>query len=306
MNVRIATRNSPLALWQAEYVKNRLLNETACTSVELVAMTTQGDRLLETSLAKLGGKGLFLKELETALLDDRADIAVHSMKDVPVEIPDGLSITTVCAREVSEDAFISNSYHKLTELPSGAIVGTSSLRRATQLMFRYPEIEIKPLRGNVNTRLSKLDDGQFDAIILATAGLNRLDMSERVREVIDASVSVPAIGQGIVGVESRENNQRMIELLRSLHDDQAWDCLALERAVGKVLGASCQAPVAAHAKITIGGQLEAVARVGSIDASVLLESTIAGARTDAEQLGEALARDLLSKGAAKLLEAFAA
>ena len=306
MNVRIATRNSPLALWQAEYVKHRLLEETACNTVELVAMTTEGDRLVDSSLAKIGGKGLFLKELETALLDDRADIAVHSMKDVPVEMPDGLSITTVCAREVSEDAFVSNSYNKLAQLPGGAIVGTSSLRRSTQLMFRYPEIEIKPLRGNVNTRLSKLDDGQFDAIILATAGLNRLDMPERVREVIDASISVPAIGQGIVGVESRGNNLEMAGLLRSLHNDEAWDCLSLERAVGKVLGASCQAPVAAYAKITLGDQMEAVARVGSIDASVLLESTIAGARTDADQLGEALAHDLLSKGAAKLLEAFAA
>jgi hydroxymethylbilane synthase len=304
VNVRIATRNSPLALWQAEYVKRRLLDETDCSNVTLVPMTTEGDRLLGSSLAKLGGKGLFLKELENALLDGRADIAVHSMKDVPVDMPDGLSIDTVCTREVPEDAFVSNSYSSLAKLPEGAIVGTSSLRRSTQLKYRYPTLEIKPLRGNVNTRLAKLDEGQFDAIILAAAGLIRLDMPERIAEVIDQDVSVPAIGQGIVGIETREGDAKMIKMLRPLHDESAWSCLSLERAVGKVLGASCQAPVAVHAKCAMDGQLEAVARVGSIDNSVLLESQITGEESSAKQLGEALASELLANGAADLLEGF--
>jgi hydroxymethylbilane synthase len=305
MNVRIATRNSPLALWQAEYVKRRLLEETDCSNVILVPMTTEGDRLLGSSLAKLGGKGLFLKELENALLDGRADIAVHSMKDVPVDIPGGLSIDTVCAREVPEDAFVSNLYSSLAELPDWAIVGTSSLRRSTQLKYRYPTLEIKPLRGNVNTRLAKLDEGQFDAIILAAAGLIRLNMPERIGEVIDQSVSVPAIGQGIVGIETREGDTKMINMLHPLHDESAWNSLSLERAVGKVLGASCQAPVAAHAQRAEDGQLAATARVGSMDGSVLLESQVLGEENNAKQLGETLASKLLKNGAADLLEAFA-
>lgn len=270
----------------------------------LVAMTTEGDRLSGSSLAKLGGKGLFLKELENALLDGRADIAVHSMKDVPVDMPNGLSIDTVCSREVPEDAFVSNLYSSLAELPDGAIVGTSSLRRSTQLKYRYPTLKIKPLRGNVNTRLAKLDEGQFDAIILAAAGLIRLEMRHRIGEVISQNVSVPAIGQGIVGIETRDADTKMINMLRPLHDASAWNCLTLERAVGRVLGASCQAPVAAHAQQAKVGQLEAIARVGSIDSSVLLESQILGDQKSAKQLGETLASKLLASGAANLLKAF--
>ena len=304
MKIRIATRKSPLALWQAEYVQVRLLDSGACEEVQLVPMTTEGDQRLDSTLAKVGGKGLFLKELEHALLADRADIAVHSMKDVPVEMPDGLEINTVCAREVPFDALVSNKYESLSDMPGGAVVGTSSLRRACQLRNRFPEIKIEPLRGNVNSRLDKLDNDQYDAIILAAAGLTRLGMQFRIRQTLSADLCVPAIGQGIVGIETRAGDENVSNLVSGLHDDTAWHCLNVERTVGAALGASCQAPVAAYASMRDDGKIDAIARVGSMDASRLIEATVKASDAPPAGIGRTLAKDLEAQGAQELLAEF--
>ncbi len=299
--IRIATRKSQLALWQADYVSAQLQKHHADLSVELVTMSTQGDKILDTPLAKVGGKGLFVKELETALLDGSADIAVHSMKDVPVELPEGLHLATICPREDPRDAFVSNSYKTLAELPQGAIVGTSSLRRQCQLSAMRPDLKIKDLRGNVNTRLRKLDDGEYAAIILASAGLIRLEMAARISEYIEPHISLPAIGQGAVGIECREDDERVHQLLKPLHDHKTAIRVTAERAMNYTLNGGCQVPIAGFAELN-KDTLFMRGLVGETDGSTIIRADIAGKPEDAEELGIVLAEDLLSRGAGEILQ----
>src|SRR5512139_2287512 len=246
---RIATRKSQLALWQAEHVRERLLSVHPGLRVELLPLSTQGDRILDVPLAKIGGKGLFVKELETAMLEGRADLAVHSMKDVPMDFPPELGLGAILAREDPHDAFVSNAYARLDDLPDGARVGTSSLRRQCQLRARRPDLRILDLRGNVNTRLRKLDEGEYDAIVLASAGLLRLGMGERIRARIPATDSLPAVGQGAIGVEIRNDDAGLRALLAPLHDADCADCVSAERAMNRALQGGCQVPIAGFATV---------------------------------------------------------
>ena len=299
--VRIATRKSALALWQAEYVKAQLEHFHPDLVVELVPMTTKGDIILDTPLAKVGGKGLFVKELEVAMLEDRADIAVHSMKDVPVEFPEGLGLEVICPREDPRDAFVSNTYKNLDELPQGAVVGTSSLRRQCQLKELRPDLEIKDLRGNVNTRLKKLDEGQYDAIILAAAGLLRLEMAERISAYIEPEVMLPANGQGAVGIECRVDDQRIKALLAPLECGQTRSRVLAERAMNKELEGGCQVPIGSYA--TLSDQtLFLRGLVGAIDGSKILRAEVSGPAADGIELGQQLAKQLLADGADAILK----
>lgn len=300
--LKIATRQSPLALWQAEHIRARLEALHAGLNVELVTFVTQGDKILDTPLAKIGGKGLFVKELEAALLDGRADLAVHSMKDVPMALPEGLSLAVICEREDPLDAFVSNTYASFQDLPQGAKVGTSSLRRKCQILKARPDLEIIDLRGNVGTRLSKLDAGQYDAIILASAGLKRLGLSERIRHTLTPEVSLPAVGQGALGLECRTNDQAVLELILPLMDDEANVCVRAERAFNAYLEGGCQVPIAGYATLK-DGQLSMEGRVGSVDGQTLLSAQLSAAPEQAEQLGEQLAQNLLAQGAGELLKA---
>lgn len=301
-SLRIATRKSALALWQAEYVKAQLEQAYPDLQVELVPMVSRGDKILDVPLAKVGGKGLFVKELEHALLEGRADIAVHSMKDVPMEFPDGLGLTVICPREDPRDAFVSNTYDTLADLPSGSVVGTSSLRRQCQLLAKRPDLEVKFLRGNVNTRLQKLDDGQYDAIILACAGLIRLEMGDRIREYIAPEFCLPAGGQGAVGIESRTDDDRITQLLQVLHCSTTAEQVLAERAVNRHLEGGCQVPIGCFAVHTDDGQLWLRGLVGDPDGSVLLEEELRGPVAEAEALGVKLAERLLKAGAKEILQ----
>ncbi|MEL0605432.1 hydroxymethylbilane synthase [Pseudoalteromonas undina] len=298
--VRIATRKSALALWQAEFVKAQLEHFHADVRVELVPMSTQGDIILDTPLAKIGGKGLFVKELEQAMLDGRADIAVHSMKDVPVEFPEGLALHTICEREDPRDAFVSNNYTNLSELPQGAVVGTSSLRRQCQIRALRPDLVIKDLRGNVNTRLAKLDDGQYDAIILAAAGLLRLKMDDRIADYIEPEVSLPANGQGAVGIECRIDDEVTKALLAPLEHTQTRIRVNAERAMNRHLEGGCQVPIGAYALVD-GDQVHLRGLVGAVDGSEILHDEVTGHINDAEAIGVELAKRLLAQGADKIL-----
>lgn len=298
--VRIATRKSDLALWQAEFVKAQLEHFHNDVRVELVPMSTQGDIILDTPLAKIGGKGLFVKELEQAMLDGRADIAVHSMKDVPVEFPEGLDLHTICEREDPRDAFVSNNFANLSELPKGAIVGTSSLRRQCQVRALRPDLEIRDLRGNVNTRLAKLDDGQYDAIILAAAGLIRLEMGERIAAYIEPEVSLPANGQGAVGIECRIDDEVTKALLAPLEHTQTRIRVNAERAMNRHLEGGCQVPIGAYALVD-GEQVHLRGLVGAVDGSEILHDEVTGHINDAEEIGIELAKKLLAQGADKIL-----
>ncbi|MDN3413941.1 MULTISPECIES: hydroxymethylbilane synthase [unclassified Pseudoalteromonas] len=298
--VRIATRKSALALWQAEFVKAQLEHFHDDVRVELVPMSTQGDIILDTPLAKIGGKGLFVKELEQAMLDGRADIAVHSMKDVPVEFPDDLELHVICEREDPRDAFVSNNFANIDALPQGAIVGTSSLRRQCQIRALRPDLEIRDLRGNVNTRLAKLDSGQYDAIILAAAGLIRLEMGERIRDFIEPEVSLPANGQGAVGIECRINDEVTKALLAPLEHSETRIRVNAERAMNRHLEGGCQVPIGAYALVD-GEQVHLRGLVGAIDGSEILRDEICGHVDDAEKLGVELAKKLLAQGADKIL-----
>ncbi|MFP8968629.1 hydroxymethylbilane synthase [Pokkaliibacter sp. CJK22405] len=300
--LRIATRQSPLALWQAYYVRDRLQAIHPGLEVELVTMTTKGDKLLDTPLAKIGGKGLFVKELENAMLEGRADIAVHSMKDVPMEFPQGLGLAVICERENPFDAFVSNQFESLEALPEGAIVGTSSLRRQVQIRALRPDLKLENLRGNVNTRLAKLDAGEYDAIILASAGLIRLEMDERIRQVLPAVTSLPAGGQGAVGIECRTNDERILQLLTPLHHKDTADRVLAERALNRRLEGGCQVPIGCFAELE-NDQLWLRGLVGSPDGTQVLRAEIRGPRQQAEQLGVAVAEALLSQGAGSILEA---
>jgi hydroxymethylbilane synthase len=300
--IRIATRESPLALWQAEHVKSRLLAHYPALQVELIGMTTRGDIILDTPLAKIGGKALFVKELEVAMLEGRADIAVHSMKDVPMEFPEGLGLRVICEREDPSDAFVSNTYASIDALPQGARVGTSSLRRQCQLRSHRPDLQIGDLRGNVGTRLSKLDRGDYDAIILATAGLVRLGLGERIRARMDTTSSLPAGGQGAVGIECRVDDHEIIALLQVLHHADTADRVIAERAVNTRLQGGCQVPIACFAELE-GEQLHLRALVGDVNGQRILREELRGPRQNAEQLGIAVAEALLAKGADKILAA---
>lgn len=300
--LKIATRQSPLALWQAEHIRARLEAMHADLTVELVTFVTQGDKILDTPLAKIGGKGLFVKELEAALMDGRADLAVHSMKDVPMALPEGLSLAVICEREDPLDAFVSNHYASFADLPQGAKVGTSSLRRKCQILKARPDLEIIDLRGNVGTRLSKLDDGQYDAIILASAGLKRLGLAERIRHTIQPDVSLPAVGQGALGLECRSQDQAVLDLILPLMHAETNVCVRAERAFNAYLEGGCQVPIAGYATLQ-NGQLQIEGRVGSVDGKTILKAVQYGVPEQAEMLGEELAKALLAQGAGELLKA---
>ncbi|MDP9938802.1 hydroxymethylbilane synthase [Ectopseudomonas alcaliphila] len=300
--IRIATRKSALALWQAEYVKARLEQAHPGLKVSLVPMVSRGDKLLDAPLAKIGGKGLFVKELETALLENQADIAVHSMKDVPMDFPEGLGLYCICEREDPRDAFVSNTYDSLDALPAGSVVGTSSLRRQAQLLARRPDLKIQFLRGNVNTRLAKLDAGEYDAIILAAAGLIRLGFEDRIRSSISAEDSLPAGGQGAVGIECRSADSDVHALLAPLHHRETALRVTAERALNKHLNGGCQVPIACYALLE-NDQLWLRGLVGQPDGGLLLRAEERAASSDAEALGVRVAEALLAQGADAILQA---
>lgn len=302
--LRIATRKSALALWQAEYVKQELERHHPDLTVELVKMTSKGDRILDAPLAKIGGKGLFVKELENALLEDRADIAVHSMKDVPMHFPEGLELGVICPRENPMDAFVSNTYASLDELPAGAIVGTSSMRRQCQILEQRPDLNIHFLRGNVNTRLAKLDEGQYDAIILAAAGLIRLGMEDRIRATLDTRISLPAAGQGAVGIELRSGDERIQQFIAPLHHETTAIVVGAERAMNKRLNGGCQVPIGGFAELD-GDQLHLRGLVGRPDGQTMIRSEVTCSAKDYEQAGIQVAEDLLAQGADKILDELA-
>lgn len=299
--IRIATRQSPLALWQAHYVRDSLLAHYPDLSVELVPMVTRGDVILDSPLAKVGGKGLFVKELELALLEGRADIAVHSMKDVPVEFPAGLGLVTICEREDPRDAFVSNHYNSIDELPLGSIVGTSSLRRQCQLRARRSDLIVRDLRGNVGTRLGKLDNGEYDAIILAAAGLKRLKLTERIRDYITPEDSLPAVGQGAVGIECRLDDDKTRALLDALNHRPTQIRVLAERAMNMRLEGGCQVPIGSYALIE-GSDIWLRALVGAPDGSTIIRGERRGHVGDAEAIGIALADELLNRGAREILQ----
>ncbi|MFT5161879.1 MAG: hydroxymethylbilane synthase [Alteromonadaceae bacterium] len=299
--IRIATRKSALALWQAEFVKAQLEEKHPGVFVELVPMSTKGDRILDTPLAKIGGKGLFVKELEVAMLEGRADIAVHSMKDVPVDFPDGLVLHTICEREDPRDAFVSNQFKSIDELPQHAVVGTSSLRRQCQLRELRPDLQIKDLRGNVNTRLAKLDNGEYDAIILAAAGLIRLEMLERISSYIEPEVSLPANGQGAVGIECRDGDNEVKALLSALEHAPTRHRVLAERAMNRHLEGGCQVPIGAYAVID-DGQIWLRGLVGSTDGRQIIRNEVTGSVAQGEALGIELAEKLLAQGAKTILD----
>jgi hydroxymethylbilane synthase len=298
--LRIATRKSPLALWQAHHVRQHLLRLYPDLPIELVEITTQGDKILDTPLANIGGKGLFVKELENCLLEHSADIAVHSMKDVPVELPEGLYLPVIMQREEPHDAFVSNDYDNLNSLPEGARVGTASLRRQCQLLALRADLTILPLRGNVGTRLQKLDDRHFDAIVLAAAGLKRLGLSQRIRQIFPAELMLPAIGQGAIGIECRRGDQHTLSLIAALNDPITSQRVSAERVINHALGGSCQVPIAAYATVD-GHHLCLRGLVGDVKGQRIIRSTKLGRFEDSLKLGQQLADDLKAQGADQLL-----
>ena len=328
--LNIATRQSPLALWQAEHIRARLLDLYPELTINLLKIVTKGDKILDTPLAKIGGKGLFVKELEQALYDKQADIAVHSLKDVPMQLPEGLMLGVYCKRASPTDAFVSNTYNSIDELPQGAVVGTSSLRRQCQLKAYRPDLQIKTLRGNVGTRLGKLDAGEYDAIILATSGLQRIELDERIRGELDINACLPAVGQGALAIECREGDDEVLKLLAPLNDDKARIRLIAERALNRHLEGGCQVPIAAYAVLQMadetssnnddngdngnndnGNVLRLRGRVGQADGSELLKAekrvTLIGTQAEQEvqanQLGIDVANILLADGAGDILSA---
>ena len=299
--IRIATRKSPLALWQAEHVRARLLALHPGLQVELLKMSTQGDRILDSPLAKIGGKGLFVKELEQGMLEGRADLAVHSMKDVPSELPAGLCIGAILEREDPRDAFVSSRYASVDDLPEGARVGTSSLRRQCQLRARRPDLQILDLRGNVGTRLGKLDGGDYDAIVLACAGLKRLGLSERISRELAPEEMLPAIAQGVIGIECRVDDERINRLITPLNHQETRYRTQAERAMNAALAGGCQAPVAGYSLLS-EGVIELRGLVGRPDGSTIIRGDIRGSSQHAEALGKQLADELLSRGARTILD----
>ncbi|HKK16085.1 MAG TPA: hydroxymethylbilane synthase [Gammaproteobacteria bacterium] len=298
--LRIATRKSPLALWQAEFVRDRLLDLCPDLDVQLIKISTQGDRILDRPLSTIGGKGLFIKELEQKLIDNTADIAVHSMKDVTIDMLPGMALPVILKREDPRDVLIANDFTSLDDLPAGACVGTSSLRRQSQLAARRPDLQIKTLRGNVGTRLKKLDAGDYDAIVLAAAGMARLKLQSRIRQYLEPDIMLPAIGQGAIGIETRANDQAVIECLQALDDSETRVQLLAERAFSRRLYGSCKLPIAAYAELT-GDALKLSGLVASVDGRKVIADHIDGTREQAEVTGLALAERLLKRGADKIL-----
>jgi hydroxymethylbilane synthase len=296
----IATRESRLALWQAKYVRTRLQALHPDASIELLGITTKGDRILEKPLSRIGGKGLFIKELETALREKQADFAVHSLKDVPMDMPDGFSLAAITARENPCDAFVSGRYASLNALPEGAVVGTSSLRREAMLRAAYPRLVIKPLRGNLDTRLRKLDEGMYDAIILAAVGLIRLGLAERIRAVLPPESLLPAPGQGALGIEILVARTDVAAWLAPLHDTATAHCIRAERAFSRALGGSCQVPLGAYAVLD-GDALWLRGFVASPDGRQVVAGDVCGGWGEDEALGRQLAENLLARGADALL-----
>lgn len=301
-HIRIATRKSPLALWQAEEVARRILVNHPDVEVELIRLITQGDRILDTPLAKVGGKGLFVKELEVGMLKGEADIAVHSMKDVPMAFPEGLYLPVILPREDPRDAFVSNHYANLAQLPENARVGTSSMRRQCQLKARYPGFELLDLRGNVNTRLAKLDAGEYDAIILAAAGLKRLGFVDRITDLIDPKDSLPAVGQGAIGIECRVDDADVMTLIEELNDHDTLVRVTAERAFNTRLNGGCQVPIAGYAQLVDADTLHLRGLVGEPDGSKIYQAEVTGRAKDAEALGVELAERVLEQGAGVVLE----
>jgi len=301
----IATRKSKLALWQAEHVAALLRKAHAGLSVELLPMSTKGDRILDRSLAAIGGKGLFIKELEAALEDGRAHLAVHSMKDVPGDLAAGMTLAAMWPRAGPRDALITRAARELGELPRGARLGTASLRRRAQLLAIRPDLVITTLRGNVETRLKRLDDGELDAIVLAAAGLTRLGLQSRIAALLDPSVSLPAVGQGVIGIECRSDDLRARDAVRALNDPAAHTAVSAERAFARRLGGSCQSPIAAFAELDAQQRLTLRGLVAEPDGSRLIQDSIAGSAAQAEALGDALAERVLTAGAGELLERLA-
>ncbi len=301
--IRIATRKSPLALWQAEHVKALLQQRYPELDVELVSMQTQGDRILDKPLSLVGGKGLFIKELEQALYDRQADIAVHSMKDVTIDMPEGLQLPVILKREDPHDAFISEKHKSISDLPQGAVVGTSSLRRKSQLKAWRGDLNIKDLRGNVGTRLKKLDDGEYDAIILAAAGVMRLGLEDRISEIIPTDIILPAIGQGAIGIQARTGDNDVLEKICSLNDEVTLQQVETERVVSRRLFGGCQLPIAAYAEID-QQQIKIIAMVGRTDGSEIIKDSVNGSLQDREALGLQLAETLLKNGAEAILKEY--
>ena len=298
----IASRESMLAMWQAEHIKGRLKALYPDCEVEILGMTTRGDQILDRTLSKIGGKGLFIKELEQALQDGRADLAVHSIKDVPMELPEGFALAAIGERASPFDAFVSNQYARLEEMPAGAIVGTSSLRREAQLRAKFPHLTIKPLRGNVQTRLSKLDNGDYDAVILAAAGLQRLGLDGRIREILSPADSLPAAGQGALGIEIAARRTDLADILRPLNHEETAACVTAERALARALGGSCQVPLAAYC-VMENGLLTLNGLVGHPDGSVIIEASAQAPAAYADALGRAVAKRLADDGAEELIAA---
>ena len=298
----IASRESMLAMWQAEHIKGRLKALYPDCEVEILGMTTRGDQILDRTLSKIGGKGLFIKELEQALQDGRADLAVHSIKDVPMELPEGFALAAIGERASPFDAFVSNQYARLEEMPEGAIVGTSSLRREAQLRAKFPHLTIKPLRGNVQTRLSKLDNGDYDAIILAAAGLQRLGLNGRIREILSPADSLPAAGQGALGIEIAARRTDLADILRPLNHEETAACVTAERALARALGGSCQVPLAAYC-VMEDGLLTLNGLVGHPDGSVIIEASAQAPAAYADALGRDVAKRLADDGAEELIAA---
>ena len=298
----IASRESMLAMWQAEHIKGRLKALYPDCEVEILGMTTRGDQILDRTLSKIGGKGLFIKELEQALQDGRADLAVHSIKDVPMELPEGFVLAAIGERASPFDAFVSNQYARLEDMPEGAIVGTSSLRREAQLRAKFPHLTINPLRGNVQTRLSKLDNGDYDAVILAAAGLQRLGLDSRIREILSPADSLPAAGQGALGIEIAARRTDLADILRPLNHEETAACVTAERALARALGGSCQVPLAAYC-VMEDGLLTLNGLVGHPDGSVIIEASAQAPAAYADALGRAVAKRLADDGAEELIAA---
>ena len=298
----IASRESALAMWQSQYIRDRLRALYPQTEVSILGMTTQGDQILDVTLSKIGGKGLFVKELETALEDGRADLAVHSLKDVPMNLPEGFVLAAIGEREDPHDAFVSNKHENLAALPTGSVVGTSSLRRESQLRARFPHLNIEPLRGNVQTRLRKLDEGKYAAIILAAAGLKRLGLGSRIRALISSEDSLPAVGQGALGIECRADRADVIALLQPLHHPDTAACVLAERALSRSLGGSCQVPLGGFAEVK-NGKLRMRGFVASPDGKRMTSSELTGEINDPEALGNKIANALRAQGADEILAA---
>ncbi len=300
MKIRIATRKSPLAIWQSQFVKNALLKTDPTLEISFIELTTKGDREQTTALTDIGGKSLFVKELQQAMLNNEADIAVHSIKDMSVQDSPGLTLAAICERDDPRDAFLSTKYASIKALPENAVVGTASPRRTSLLKSIRPDLQTKLLRGNVGTRLNKLDDGQYDAIILATAGLKRLGLDNRITDYLNPSVFIPAIGQAAIGIECCDNNKVLLALISQLNHTDTAQCVLAERAVNKVLNGDCHTPLAAYAIID-GDKLKLHSMVGSLDGSQKIESRLDGSPNEAVEIGEKVGNDLLEKGAGTLL-----